>query len=181
MHKTQLSPDAYHLDGLFDEATCRDYIRLSEDLGYETAAIDLNGVQTVVKEIRNNERLIHDNPELTEALFQRLREYLPASLDGHRITGLNERLRFYRYDPGQIFRWHRDGSFKRENEQSRLSLVIYLNQDFEGGATEFREFSVTPKTGRAVVFKHELLHEGAGLKSGRKYIMRTDVMYARNK
>ncbi len=180
MHKTQLSPDAYYLDGLFDETECHEYIRLSEDLGYEPAAIDLDGVQTVVKEIRNNERVIHDNPGLSQALFQRLREYLPESLDGHRITGLNERLRFYRYDPGQVFRWHRDGSFKRTGEQSRLSLVIYLNQDFEGGATEFREFSVTPRTGRAVVFKHALLHEGAGLKRGRKYVMRTDVMYARS-
>jgi hypothetical protein len=34
-----------------------------------------------------------------------------------------------------------------------------------------------PKSGSVLVFDHELLHEGALLKEGLKYAIRTDVMY----
>jgi hypothetical protein len=32
----------------------------------------------------------------------------------------------------------------------------------------------------ALVFVHEQLHEGAAVESGRKYVLRTDVMYVRS-
>jgi hypothetical protein len=34
-----------------------------------------------------------------------------------------------------------------------------------------------PRTGMVLVFEHELLHEGSELRKGRKYTVRTDVMY----
>lgn len=40
-------------------------------------------------------------------------------------------------------------------------------------------YSVEPKTGSAVVFRHELLHEGAPLLSGVKYILRTELIFER--
>ena len=41
--------------------------------------------------------------------------------------------------------------------------------------------SVTPKTGNALLFRHDLLHEGAPLLDGRKYILRTEVLFRRIK
>ena len=38
---------------------------------------------------------------------------------------------------------------------------------------------IGPKRGMALFFRHELLHEGRAVKSGTKYVMRTDVMYGR--
>ena len=34
-------------------------------------------------------------------------------------TGLNERWRFYRYDPGQQFDWHFDGAYERSPLERR--------------------------------------------------------------
>jgi hypothetical protein len=46
--------------------------------------------------------------------------------------------RVYKYLPGQQFKMHRDGSYERnENEKSFYTFLIYLNDDFEGGETEF--------------------------------------------
>lgn len=61
--------------------------------------------------------------------------------------------------------------------------MVYLNDDFAGGTTDFYgddelpRASIRPKRGMALVFVHAQLHEGAPVISGRKYVLRTDVMY----
>lgn len=37
--------------------------------------------------------------------------------------------------------------------------------------------SVQPKEGMALVFMHSIWHEGAIVRNGKKYVLRTDVMY----
>ena len=66
--------------------------------------------------------------------------------------------------------------------------MIYLNGGVAGGATEFNLRSrggvqnddpvvrVQPEAGKALVFPHRILHRGAPVADGRKYVMRTDVM-----
>jgi prolyl 4-hydroxylase len=77
---------------------------------------------------------------------------------------------------------HRDGSYKRnETEKSFFTFLIYLNDDFEGGETEFQDlFTIKPKTGDLLVFYHPYKHEGKLLVSGYKYALRSDVMYRLN-
>src|SRR5262249_14165874 len=89
---------------------------------------------------------------------------------------------FYRYDPGQRFAAHTDGYFERDTgERSQFTFVVYLNQDFQGGTTNFYlsrvPLVVQPRTGLALVFAHRQLHEGTPVEAGRKYVLRTDVMY----
>jgi prolyl 4-hydroxylase len=55
--------------------------------------------------------------------------------------------------------------------------MIYLNEGYDGGETRFESLSVVGKLGMARVFEHELLHEGAEVASGVKYVLRSDVMY----
>jgi len=40
-------------------------------------------------------------------------------------------------------------------------------------------FSVLPKTGMALIFNHDTLHEGRPVTMGTKYIIRTEIMYRR--
>jgi prolyl 4-hydroxylase len=64
-------------------------------------------------------------------------------------------------------------------EQSMLTFMLYLNGDFEGGETNFQSgVSVKPETGMVLVFRHALFHEGAAVTSGRKYVLRSDVMFS---
>ena len=52
-----------------------------------------------------------------------------------------------------------------------------------GGETNFYraggvlEFAVQPSPGKALVFDHRRLHEGAAVQRGIKYVLRTDLMY----
>jgi hypothetical protein len=101
-----------------------------------------------------------------------------TTADGRQVRGLNERLRYYRYTPGQRFAWHYDGAFGRDNgELSLLTFMIYLNDGYEGGATQFESLAVVGRQGSALLFEHELLHEGGEVTAGIKYVLRSDVMY----
>jgi len=98
---------------------------------------------------------------------------------------LNERFRFLRYDPGEEFKTHLDGSYVRPDgsEKSFLTLQLYLNEGFVGGETTFvanyseARVPVVPETGMVLIFEHHLWHKGSKLIEGRKYVIRTDIMY----
>lgn len=111
-------------------------------------------------------------------------------------VSLNERLRFLRYDKDTYFAPHNDGCYVRGNElgeerrgeQSFVTFQLYLNDGFEGGATRFSNwrspqqgYDVVPRTGSVLMFQHDCYHEGAILLEGRKYAVRTDVMYTQRK
>jgi prolyl 4-hydroxylase len=77
-----------------------------------------------------------------------------------------------------FFKWRQDGTFRRsESEESFLTFIIYLNDDYKGGATEFPWEKIAPKAGSVLVFPHRLRHQGAQILEGTKYVLRTDVMY----
>jgi len=157
---------------------CKSLIESSECKGYEEAAINTGNGQEVAKEVRNNDRIFFDDKKLAESLFEKISPYLPKEIDGWNLYSLNDRFRFYRYENEQYFKWHRDGSFKRTYyEVSKITFMIYLNDDYTGGETEFSGFKVQPKAGSALLFPHKLMHQGSKLSSGIKYVLRTDVMY----
>lgn len=107
-----------------------------------------------------------------------------------RVTavGLNERLRFLKYTKGHFFAPHQDIAFtrgpefeERAGETSHITVQIYLNEKFRGGSTRFvsgkRYYDVQPRIGSALVFDHNLLHEGSLVTKGQKYSVRTDIMF----
>lgn len=68
---------------------------------------------------------------------------------------------------------------EREGEQSLVTCMLYLSEGFKGGETRFLDkVDVVPKTGSVLLFDHPILHEGCEVQKGRKYCIRTDVMYA---
>jgi prolyl 4-hydroxylase len=71
--------------------------------------------------------------------------------------------------------------------RSELTLMAYLNEGYGGGETVFytpagvERFRVSPTKGMALIFPHAEYHEGAALSSGRKYVLRTDVMFSQSR
>jgi len=181
--KTQILGDAiFTVSNVLAEAECAEWIRTTEGQGFSSAPITTARGFLMAPSIRNNTRVIVDDRERAAALWQRLSAFVPRTLEDYSVVGLNERFRVYRYDPGQYFRWHGDGSFVRTpREQSLLTLMVYLSDDFVGGSTDFDTrhdlLQVTPRAGMALVFEHPLRHQGAPVTAGRKYVLRTDVMY----
>ncbi len=172
------------MDGFLTPAECQSFIDASESVGYEEAPITTAQGFVMRKDVRNNLRLIVDDFALAESLFHLAAPYLPEQIREWHLLGFNERMRHYRYDEGQTFKPHYDGQFSRSGEEiSLVTFMLYLNDNFQGGETRFYyddtrpRLSVVPKQGMALAFKHQQLHEGAPVESGRKYVLRTDVMY----
>jgi prolyl 4-hydroxylase len=175
--------DLFTVEGLVDAAWCAEKIADAESRGLGPAPISTGFGAMIAPKVRNNTRVMYDDAPCARRLWQLLRPYVPERLGLWRALGLNERLRIYRYGPGQQFRWHHDGSFVRSGvEQSLLTVMLYLNDDFEGGSTDFDDgerFSVRPRTGMFLVFEHPRLHQGSVVTRGAKYVLRSDVMYRR--
>jgi hypothetical protein len=130
---------------------------------------------------RDQDRVIRDDQDFADDLFRRLRPNLPARMGQLRLVALNERLRFYRYRPGQRFEPHMDHWYRPNDRRITLhTVLVYFNDDFEGGETVFQEQfdrTVVPKAGMAAVFQHKLRHEGRPVLRGTKYALRSDVIY----
>jgi hypothetical protein len=175
------APLAFGLPGVCTAAECADLIAKAEALGFDDAPITTAAGFVMRKDIRNNTRVMFDSHELAGVLLERIAHVLPHRLYDREPVGVNERFRIYRYDPGQRFAPHYDGCFQRDaHERSELTFMIYLNDGFEGGDTAFLDYGAraVPRTGAALFFQHYLLHEGCTIERGRKYVLRSDVMYA---
>jgi predicted 2-oxoglutarate/Fe(II)-dependent dioxygenase YbiX len=169
---------------------CHDYIRFGEASGFAEAPVSTSAGMVMMKDVRNNNRVMIEDAVRAQALYEKLSVHLsPRFQKKWTPAGLNERLRLYRYDVGQKFDWHRDGCFERDNgERSHVTFMVYLNDDFEGGATSFCDDSglmpdgpirIRPEKGKALLFHHPIMHRGDPVTKGRKYVLRTDVMYRR--
>lgn len=129
---------------------------------------------------RNNTRIMWDDAAEANALLAGVAASVPESLSGKTLAGANPRLRLYRYEPGQRHGAHWDTVVELDGGvRSLLTLVFYLNDDFEGGATDFPELAtvIAPKRGRALLFQHRILHEATRVTRGEKLVLRTDVLY----
>lgn len=173
-------PLYWTVDDLLAREECEALIARIESLGPRIAPISRAEGPVVDLRERNNTRVMFDDEGLARQLFDRVRPHLPEELSGKRAVGANERLRCYRYEPGQRFAAHYDGAFFRSaDERSLLTFLVYLNDGFTGGETAFLDLheAIRPKTGRALLFQHAILHEGCEVREGVKYALRSDIMY----
>ena len=139
---------------------CAEWIDFAENTEFDEAPISVGfGKETVRKDIRNNNRAMIDDVDKSFLLWQKAKKHLPKMIYHRVAVGLNERLRFYRYDPGQQFKTRFDGSFRRPTgEQSLITFMVYLNEDFTGGETTFLNLEKTiikPETGMMLAFEHK--------------------------
>ena len=192
---------------VFSPEECQQIISHSETQGtYEAALVNVGGGQQIsALDYRNSSRAIIDDATASLEIWKRIKDVVDLTAVGGsedwRPVGLNERLRYLRYDAGQYFKPHMDGCYEcpQTGRRSFVTLQLYLNNglgvDFTGGATTFISDELAlndppqsmrskeiftpcnPEAGMVLVFQHRLYHEGTAVDSGRKYAIRTDVMY----
>jgi hypothetical protein len=180
--------DIFLISNFFTTKECTSLIECSESTGFSSIDYD--------KTYRSNDRMMTQSKELTHMVYNRISKskLIPKIIIQENtqweLTGINPQFRFCRYIPSQHFSKHLDGRFiKSENEKSFFTLNIYLNENYENGSTRFYldetdtsliSLSIKPHTGLAVVFNHETksyLHDGEVVTLGKKYLLRTDIMY----
>jgi hypothetical protein len=90
-----------------------------------------------------------------------------------------EAFNFIRYGKGQHFMEHHDHGF---SYNCTVSLVSYLNDDYEGGGLYFRLQGITyePKAGDTVIFPSNYMypHQALPVVSGTKYSLVTMLDYS---
>lgn len=156
---------------------------------------------------RFNDRAAVNSNKAAIALWDYMRDillqdpgYENPELEGIRkifqnAKSLNPQLRMYRYVKGHHFGQHYDESVEcaiahepKKKGHTKWTLLIYLTGDdeFSGGATifypDFGEpaLSVHPSKGMALLHKHGddcLRHEAEYVKSGVKWVLRSDVVF----
>lgn len=174
----QLSPAVWQCPQFCDSSECHQLLTLAQTQGFQAAGVRTGQGMQAMPNIRNNERLVLSAPAWVSMLWQRLQTLSLPVLEGELACGLPHELRFYKYAPGQRFKMHKDGHWEENGLRSKLTFLLYLNADFEGGATKFRDFSVQPVTGSALLFVHATWHEGEVVSAGEKYVLRSDILYA---
>ena len=171
------SPRVFSLPGLLLASECAALIELAEQRGFGEATVRTDAGPQFMRNVRNNERAQFEAPEWIDLLWRRMAAMPLPALEGQVALGLPKQLRFYKYSPGQRFRMHKDGPWNEDGLESKLTLLVYLNEGFAGGTTDFRTFEVVPKVGSGLLFIHHTWHEGAAVTEGVKYVLRSDVMY----
>ena len=178
MQLNRITNNIFTIDNFWTARECEDFISKTESIGYEPATVNTEKGQMVIETVRNNNRVIYTDTILAETVWQKLKPFAPTKIGNSTAIGLNELFRFYKYQAGQEFKRHRDESYIRNDvEASYFTFMIYLNENYEGGETTFTNVSIKPEQGTALVFLHDLEHEGSPVKQGIKYVLRTDIMY----
>lgn len=208
-------PEAFMLYNIMTQAECEQFLVMIEKIG---AKANADNSETTRNASNSRGFGISDckfwrAPEdVMNNIWARVGGFLPSSLivDDQKCTlvtemPLNEKFRYYCYDAGYVREKHFDGAFIRKSPQegvriqSHFTLLIYLNNGFDGGETTFypggfnslppkepthKEVKVNPKMGSGLVFRHtgpnSPLHEGSvhNTTDIRKCLLRSDVMYS---
>ncbi len=199
--ETVLAGQIVIIRNLFTSALCRNYVSFLSTLPLTTTP----GKPKRGEAVRVNDRFQVDDPAFANRLWEASGlKYLvemnedETTFDG-KVLGLNPNIRVYRYRPGQFFDRHYDESNKLQFGEGKVpakttwTLLIYLTT-CEGGETAFypealkkggrppNPIVVPLETGMALLHKHGddcLFHEGKEVRSGEKWVLRSDLVVAR--
>ena len=89
-------------------------------------------------------------------------EFQNSFFNGYSIDG-----RLSLYNKGQQYEWHHDATRTQLHPQNStwrriISSITYLNDDFEGGETEFEDQLIKPESGKTVIFPSYFTHPHTG-------------------
>ncbi|TFY72375.1 hypothetical protein EVG20_g623 [Dentipellis fragilis] len=187
------------LDNLFSYEECRRFVKFIDGLPLELTPPKKRG-----EAVRVNHRLSITSVNFAEQFFEVIKPHLPlfpypASRKRPNATAraahsLNSNIRLYKYTPSQHFGQHYDDAVRdtETGATSEWTLLVYLTgaeDGVQGGETIFYTSDkgksssaiVAPLTrGTVLLHRHGhdcLLHEGSQVRSGIKYVLRSDVMF----
>ncbi len=104
---------------------CSEWIDKIKASGTDFAPINTKDGVKIDNDVRNNKRVIFDDFELANKLYNKIKDFAPKQIHDMRFVGVNERLRCYEYQPGQRFAPHSDGVFVR-NESEKVFIPLWF-------------------------------------------------------
>ena len=160
--------EVFTVDGLFDDEQVAQWKR-------DVSSADPSNRPFTQSAFKNGKSIA---PDVTQRMQERLWPILPEAYTDAQgrswtFAGVTKYVMYAEMQPGQGFPIHTDtGAEFSDEAESKFTVLIYLNHDFEGGATQFYDsrfrptFAVSPHAGRALVFDIDLFHAGTAVTSG---------------
>ena len=128
-------------------------------------------------------------PEISNFMFERIKSVLPSMYANEwEFLGPTKYVMYAKVIPGQQFGMHTDTGCEYSEGGLRISkftVLTYLNDDFEGGKTQFfdnmfnKTAIISPKSGRTLIFDIDSFHAGKAVISGTKYWIGTELVCRR--
>lgn len=172
-----MSPQVVRFPGLLSAEEC-DYLCEAADPLFEPAhTVEEYTGRTLRNPIRTSDTAVFpwvgENPAV-HALNRRLAAASRTDVQQ------GEPLQILRYQPGQEYKAHTDAIPGLENQRI-MTMLVYLNDEFEGGETTFPklELTIRPKRGEGLLFTNvdadgkpdpSVLHAGLPVESGVKFL-----------
>jgi len=216
----------FTIENVLTSEACSKIISECEEKGWNKSSPSGGGHgRTGREDPRTNSFCVLFDDELAGKIWRKIKDFLEPDLSFlgenvyfHSATKGKEwkpsfiyhKMRIYKYNVGEAFPEHIDYKVERNVrkngeelvQQSFLSLLIYLNDDFENGETGYwpnhngihcrflrevekqqtkkdHQILIKPKTGMGVIQDQNILHEGLPPTKGIKYLLRTDIIHER--
>jgi len=160
-----------------------DYIWTKEELDpYRKMYVDWRGEQSDPRRGDREVWIIDENYPNPNKVTDAYRDHLPPLVKTQFMKSLNQGFsvdnKLSKYSERQQYDWHCDASITWRNPKCDawrriISSITYLNDDYEGGETEFLNDKITPVSGKTVVFPSSYMypHRGCPVTKGVKKIM----------
>lgn len=166
------------IENVISVEECTQIIKSSENRGFSKATIN----NTMNTDIRKSSRVVIDDEDFSRIFYERLKHHIPHTFKGFNFAYINPFFRVLKYNIGDEFKPHTDGQFvDKNNNVSKLTLLLYLNEDYKGGYTSIltdnKWMSIVPKQGKVLLQEQSILHAVFPIEEGIKYVIRTDLMY----
>lgn len=133
---------------------------------------------------RSSATMVMNDQSFALKMITALKGHIPETVsDKRKFTGIRESFLISKYEAGQYFAPHYDGNTSAVvgdgvQSQSEFTVVLYLSDDFTGGATHYlpgpqsevqNPTAVQPLVGHAVIHRAvTILHAGGEVLSGTK-------------
>lgn len=154
-------------------------------VGYDKLIPEYRNCEDFKYNKKNLEHIKTKESEILQQVWQDCYDLKKAAVDDYcakfNISELRywEVFNFIRYREGQHFQYHHDHGF---SYNCTVSLVAYLNDDYEGGELHFsiQNILYTPQAGDLVIFPSNYMypHRAMPVKSGTKYSIVTMLDYS---
>ena len=164
--------------GLFSQAECKYLAVLGAPWLEKAAILDLAGEGRLDERVRDAHCC--SIPHLAEDLVVQAVNRCIATATGTRASW-GEPLNILKYVPGQQYRAHHDGTGTDNVSVRALTALIWLNDQFEGGETDFPKINVRVRggVGDMLVFRNvrdngdfdeRMIHAGLPVTEGVKWM-----------
>jgi len=157
----------------------------------ENTVFDSNGKSKIDTSVRSSlGSTLNEEHEATQLIHQKINEsllvykekvisindmfqYYPVP-GGYGTTCYREAIQVLEYNPSQEYKFHHDVSNDTNSKEYHriISIVLYLNGEFDGGGTEFPHKTYKPSPGYGLFFPSNWCfpHSGQKVLSGKKRV-----------